>query len=144
MEGEFGDFKSLKDKSDRLSDELNSLRTKYNKLQIQYDELKNDYSQSKQAAESGESRYSQLVDSYQQLTSEHDKLDKALKKALVDVDTWQARVTDRDNQANSLEKEIRRVPIQLVSAIARELASCKLELANLEDNLKTLKTFHDP
>ncbi|OMJ28365.1 hypothetical protein AYI69_g2161 [Smittium culicis] len=95
---------SCKREIDELKSENQNLKSQVLEKKSDKSIIEFDNSQLRQDYNTVRKRYNSILNSYNQLTVAHDKLDKSLKKSMLDVDTWHARVTERDNEVSRLQK----------------------------------------
>ncbi|OMJ20245.1 hypothetical protein AYI70_g4231 [Smittium culicis] len=91
------EIEELKSENQNLKSQIVEKKSDKSIIEFDNNQLKQDYNTVRK-------RYNSLLNSYNQLTVAHDKLDKSLKKSMLDVDTWHARVTERDNEVSRLQK----------------------------------------
>ncbi|KAJ1922284.1 hypothetical protein H4219_000146 [Mycoemilia scoparia] len=135
-------IESLNKKNSQISEELDMLRSKNLELQNRYEVLETSLQEKISTAKDYQERYSQLVESYTKLTTEHEKLDHSLKNALMDVYKYQSQVVERDSQITTLEKSVEEYKVNCQNH-STELKSTKAELANITADLKTLRTYNE-
>ncbi|PVU96131.1 hypothetical protein BB561_001376 [Smittium simulii] len=86
-------------------------------------------------------RYKSLLSEYNNLVEAHQKLDKALKKAIADVEKWHSKVTSRDSDILRLQKKSNELII-ILKQYKAEIKSLRIQNMDLKNELKTTKVAH--